>query len=904
MPKKAISLWVLVFSLGLVRGQAVKIVPPDPSPADTVTLYYNAALGNGALKNYKGDVYLHTGIITGKSLDGHDWKNVVGNWGKPDKKVLMKREGKNLYSFRFVINDLYRLLPETKVLQLTFVFRNADGSVVGKDKNNDDFLIPVFGYKPKEKKKAHYIFKKRKLLSYTVNANVLSVYTDRGLMQVVLYGKGVAEVRNFDKNIPVPDSSVAVILKPEKSYFPVLETANWLKWNTAELDILVHKNPVYTAFVYKNDTLLKENYGYFKRSDNNGLRFGISKGESFYGLGERAVNTLAGHRFQLFNRPHYGYEKGALNLNFSVPLLLSSKKYLLFFDNPQKGYVDLGNTEKDIMEWGAIGGVMKYFFIAGDNFGDIYKKYGELTGTQPLPPLWALGNLQSRMGYRSQQETDSIVNLMKKKNFPLDAVILDFYWFGDSIKGTMGRLDWYKPNWPHPEKMIENFKKEGVKTVLITEPYVLDTLKNFKIGDSLGIFATDSNGKTYVNREFYFGDGALIDIFKPVAQQWFWSKYQKQIKIGVAGWWGDLGEPESHPADIYHVNGKAFEVHNIYAHYWNKMLFENYRKYYPARRLFNLNRAGYAGSQRYSVFPWTGDVSRSWGGLQAQIPLMIHMSLSGMPFVHSDAGGFAQGKKDDELYTRWLQMSCFSPVLRPHGSGIPSEPVFFNGTTQNIVRNFIELRYSLLPYIYTAAWKAHTEGKPVVRPLFFDFPDDSVCYGIFDEYLWGDDFLVCPVTKPGQKKAVIYLPRGLWYDLWTNRTYEGGRYVTVKLTLDKIPLFVKAGAFIPVSKTVESTDYYTTKELTVRFYPPAGKDIVQCVMYDDDGKTFGNYENGNFNILRFATYDGKHFHFSSEGGYKGAPDNRKITFEVVKNEKIKSKRFRLKNGKSRDIVVK
>jgi len=898
MLKKSVLILYVVFTVAFVKGQPVKLVPPSPSALDTVTLFYNAALGNGALKDYNGDIFLHTGLITAKSLDGHDWKNVVGNWGKPDKRVMMKKEAENLYSFKFVIKDLYNLLPGTKVQRLAFVFRNADGSLVGKDKNNNDFLIPVFGYKPPVKKKPVYIFEKRKLLSYDLYGNELTVRTDHGTVKITAYGDKIVEVKNLGLNdIGKKDSSVAVILKPETDYFPVVEDRNWLKWKTGNLGILVHKNPVYTVFIYNNDTLLAEKYGYFERTDNPGLKFKISGNEHFYGLGERAVDTLRGHRFQLFNRPQYGYEKGALNLNFSVPLVLSSKRYLLFFDNFEKGYVDLGMKNKNIMEWGAIGGIMKYFFIAGDDFNDIYAQYAKLTGTQPLPPLWALGNLQSRMGYRTQKEADSIVKLMKSANFPLDAIILDFYWFGDSIKGTMGRLDWYKPNWPHPDKMIESFKKSGVKTVLITEPYILDTLKNFATGDSLGIFAVDSTGKTYINREFYFGNGALIDIFKPVARQWFWRQYQKEIKIGVAGWWGDLGEPESHPADLYHINGKAFEVHNIYAHIWNKMLYDNYRKYYPGTRLFNLNRAGYAGSQRYSVFPWTGDVSRSWKGLQAQLPLMINMSLSGLPFIHSDAGGFAQGIKDDELYTRWLQMACFSPVLRPHGSGIPSEPVFFNDTTQKTVRDFMKLRYSLLPYLYTASWKAHRDGKPLLRPLFFDFPSDTNTFAITGEYMWGDDFLVYPVVKQGQKQALIYLPPGVWYDWWTNSAFTGGKYVTVKLTMDKIPLFVKAGAFITMVKPVENTGLYSTEQLKVMFYALPKANEAMGVVYDDDGKTAGNFENGNFELLEYYTSDGKHFTVSSVGNYDNAPKRRKIVFEFIENNRVKRKRFILKNGK-------
>ncbi len=182
------------------------------------------------------------------------------------------------------------------------------------------------------------------------------------------------------------------------------------------------------------------------------------------------------------------------------------------------------------------------------------------------------------MGYRTQYETDSIANLTLEEDFPLDAMIIDLYWFGDSLIGTMGRLEWYKPNWPDPATMISNLRKKGIKTILITEPYILDSLENFKITDDLNILAYDTNGNSYVNRDFYFGHGAFLDIFKPEAGKWFWSKYKEQMEFGVEGWWGDFGEPEIHPADQIHILGAADEVHKMDGHYWHKALFEIWRE--------------------------------------------------------------------------------------------------------------------------------------------------------------------------------------------------------------------------------------------------------------------------------------------------------------------------------------
>ena len=887
-------------------AQIAWLEPSDPKPDEKVTLFFNPAEGNASLKDYKGTVYFHTGVITDRSIDGGDWKHVIGNWGKADQKVVMQAVGNGTHKATFVMKDFYDLREEEKPLMLAFVFRSENGGLVGKTKDNEDIFLPVNGYVPVAKKQSEFLFKNRKYLSHFLLGQNLKILTDKGLVEILPYTDEIIEVRHHKNSIGENAKSEAVILKPDYVFTQFEDAEDFLKFSTNEISITVNKNPFYLSFSNEDGILLEEEKGFFKREENNGLRFKIAENEKLYGLGERANSfNLTGSKYNLYNRPKYGYEIGAKNLNYSVPLLVSSKKYLLLFDNYQKGYADLGETENNIVEWGAIGGLMKYFVVTGKDYKKILNNYGKLTGTQPLPPLWALGNLQSRMGYRNQYETDSIVSLMQEKDFPLDAIILDFYWFGDSIMGTMGRLKWYKPNWPEPEKMITNFKEKGVKTILITEPYILDSLENFKITDKLRLLATDSLGNSYVNKGFYFGYGALIDIFKPQAQDWFWQQYQKQISIGVAGWWGDLGEPENHPADQLHVNGSADEVHNIYGHYWDKMLFEKYRENYPNTRLFNLNRSGFAGSQRYSVYPWTGDVSRSWGGLKAQVPLMLQMSLSGLPFIHSDAGGFAQGTKNEELYTRWLQMACFSPILRPHGSDIPSEAVYFNDTTQRIVRSFMKLRYSLLPYIYSTAARSHIEGYPIVRPLFFEFPEDGETYGIGDQYMFGELILVKPIVTPGQESTKIYLPAGSdWYNFWTYEKFNGGQWITMDVSLETIPVFVKSGSFIPMTIAVSSTDNYSTENLMIKYFAGDYSGFNKKFMYEDDGKTFGTFENGDY--MEFYSNlnlenEGLNLNIFTKGKYPGMPQKRNIELKIIGLKAI-NKIYKLEDdGKTRKL---
>lgn len=611
--------------------------------------------------------------------------------------------------------------------------------------------------------------------------------------------------------------------------------------------------------------------GNFDSAGYRGMRLVLDKEEFITGAGERSVPlNRRGYQLPLYNNPRYGYGVGADNLNYSLPFIISSKGYGIFFDNPSRGYIDIGKTNANILEFGAISGKLDFYFIPGKDAHEILQKYFSLTGTQPIPARWVLGNLMSRFGYRSAAQVNETVAAMRNDSIPLDAVILDLFWFGDSIKGTMGNLAWTnKQKWPDPKGMIRSLTKQNVQTILITEPFVLNTTPNYKPSKKLQ--AIDSVGNPYLLTDFYFGNGGLLDIFRNKTQDWFWRKYNKQIKLGVAGWWGDLGEPERHPKDVYHNLSdlgfarkfSADEVHNIYGHYWDKMLYEKYAKHYPEQRLFNLNRSGYAGSPRYAVFPWSGDVSRSWDGLKAQLPLMLGMSMSGVPYIHADAGGFAGGEGDAELYTRWMQFAAFTPILRPHGTAlgdldptvknIPSEATFWPEPYKSIVRHYIQLRYKLLPYNYTLAYEQASNGKALVQPLFYYNFNDTNLLSIQDEFMWGDAMLVAPVLEKGIAAQKIYLPEGNWYRWADGQAIAGGKWIEEKLTLTDIPVFVKAGSFIPTfePKTViKSTADYSGENITVTYYPSAS--ATNYVFFDDDGKSKSSLQKGRFELIGFA----------------------------------------------------
>ena len=639
--------------------------------------------------------------------------------------------------------------------------------------------------------------------------------------------------------------------------------------NITNAVILSPTNSFNIPFSKKGDTIKIGNARIVSTNESNefrGFSFLLNKTERIYGGGERALPlNRRGYRLSLYNNPWYGYGEGADNLNYSVPFFTSSNGYGLFFDNASKGYADLGKTNPDILEVGFMSGELNVYIITGKDNKEILTAYQSLTGKQPLPPRWALGNLMSRFGYTSEVQVKDIAGKMKATDIPVNAIIFDLFWFGDSIKGTMGNLDWVnKTKWPNPNKMVADFKKEGINTVLITEPFMLKNTKAYDASEQY--LAKDSNNKPFMITDFYFGVGGLIDIFRKDAGNWIWNyHYKKQIDNGIGGWWTDLGEPEKHPAAMLHnakdlgVNRmlKADEVHNIYGHYWNKNLFEHYAKEYPDTRLFHLNRSGFAGSQRYSIFPWTGDVSRSWGGLRAQLTNLLGMSMSGIPYAHSDAGGFAGGEGDNELYIRWLQFAAYTPIFRPHGTALyevekaafsfPSEAALIDTPYRDIAKFIIHNRYGMTPYNYTLAYRQAKYGEPLMRPLYYEFSKDTTACKTEDEYMWGNDILVAPVTVKGVKTRKVYLPKGyIWYDdNDIDKHYNGGDLIDYDVTNFKMPKLYKEGSFDVI------LDYYEASEDNITYYPSNKKSSRD--IFIDDGISKSSIANNHYTLLKLTS---------------------------------------------------
>ncbi|WP_250463521.1 TIM-barrel domain-containing protein [Microbulbifer litoralis] len=725
----------------------------------------------------------------------------------------------------------------------------------------------------------------REYRSHQLDSDTLTIALSDGSVTLTPLNDAALEVhyrRDGLKQLP----SFAIDSERQRTVAAKLtEGRDRLAYSLPGLTALIHKSPFRIEYLHRGRLLVGEESGFFATETLRGFRFSLQPQEKLLGGGERVLGMdRRGQRLPLYNKAHYGYTTESSQMYFGLPAVMSSNKYLLLFDNSASGAMDLGASEEDVLQFEAAAGRTSYIVVAGDSYPQLIEHYVDVSGRQPLPPRWALGNFASRFGYHTEKEVRDTVEKFADEDFPLDALVLDLYWFGPDVQGHMGNLAWDRNAFPEPEKMLADLKERGIQTILVTEPFVLTSSKRWDDAVAANALAKNLAGDPK-RFDFFFGNTGLVDVFSKDGRDWFWNIYHGLYQQGVAGWWGDLGEPEVHPADTVHAIGTADEVHNAYGHRWAQLLFERQTENYPGRRPFIMMRAGFAGSQRYGMIPWTGDVSRSWGGLKPQVELSLQMGLLGFGYTHSDLGGFAGGEEfDRELYIRWLQYGVFQPVYRPHAQEeIAPEPVFHDRKTRDIVRDYVKLRYRLLPYNYTLAFENSRTGMPLMRPLFFENEKDTDLIDYREAYLWGDAFLVAPVTDAGVDRVEVKLPGGVWFDYWSDEQYSGDA-AQVDVELETIPVLVRAGAFVPTVDDLDNTRDYSSKTLNLDYYAHPTATRSSGSVYEDDGQTVDAYGRGEYQMLEFnaeRSADGIDFRFTSEGdGYHGAPEQRRIHLNI------------------------
>jgi len=601
-----------------------------------------------------------------------------------------------------------------------------------------------------------------------------------------------------------------------------------------------------------NDRDIRGGYHHFPTGHARGLRWltaRLKPDEALFGLGEHfgALNRR-GQAFASWTVDAFGVRSDRAYKN--VPLLLSSEGYGVFFDMTGPLYYDLGQASVAAWQATARADHLRAYLIVGDGIAPIIQAYHRLTGAPAVPPDWSFGFWISRWGYRNRDEVMQVARRMREERVPCDVIHIDPYWMRYH-EGHHGDLEWDESAFPDPKGMIAELKALGFRLSLWASPYVpLDSQMRAE-GERKGflLMAKDGSGPALVHG--FAKPSAAVDFTNPEAVEWFKAKHRRLLEMGVAVIKTDFAEDM--PGDaVPHDGTPAEQLHNVYPLLYQRAVFEATKEVHGYGLIWG--RSGYAGSQRYPVH-WGGDPGCTFDDMAASLRGALGWILSGAAFASFDMGGFfgiptLTDPPSPELYVRWSQMGLFFSHARAHGYTAPREPWAYGEPALSIFRRYAQLRYRLLPYLYAAARRA-ADGVPLVRPLIYDSPSDRTTHHIDDEYMLGPDLLVAPMFKARGSRDV-YLPAGGWYDFWTDQRFDGARWIRYEAELETLPLFVRAGAVIPMGPELQHANERAWDPLRFEVYP--GSDGATEMELTDDHRR-----------LRFAmTVDREHLRL--EGG--------------------------------------
>ncbi len=567
--------------------------------------------------------------------------------------------------------------------------------------------------------------------------------------------------------------------------------------------------------------------------------------EVFYGMGDKSADlNLRGNRFVNWNTDAYSFGKGQQALYRTIPFYMGVTEgisYGIFFDNTFKSHFDFAQEESDKVSFWADGGELQYYYIHGPHMMDVVKSYHKLTGTHQMPPKWALGFHQCRWSYFPERKVKDIARNFRERKIPCDAIYLDI----DYMDGYRC-FTWNRKYFPDPARMIKELTDDGFKTVVIIDPGI-------RVDENYSVFREGKQNNYFCRRcDDYFMEGHVWpgrcqfpDFTNPKVRTWWGGLFKELVDAGVAGVWNDMNEPAvfgagTFPDDVRHnydgFHGSHRKAHNVYGMQMVRATYEGLKKLQKNKRPFTITRAGYSGVQRYASV-WTGDNVATWEHLKIGIVQVQRLSMSGISFCGTDIGGFS-GEPDAELFARWIQMGVFSPFMRAHSAGDTAErePWSFGPEFEQINRKFIELRYRLMPYIYSVFWEHHKHNFPILRPLVMQEQGNPVTHGIQDIFTFGDKILVAPVSDPGAVSKQVYLPAGKWYNYWTHDMIQGGEEHTADAPIDSMPIFVKAGSVIPESPLMQYVGEFEVDELMFQIYYSDYE--ANSFYYEDHDDTF------------------------------------------------------------------
>lgn len=710
------------------------------------------------------------------------------------------------------------------------------------------------------------------------NLGVKATIDESTIIELQIFSPSIIRVLKSQKGFDFKKESISVIKNPIKDCFTITEESNSVIITTEHLKAQLNLSTGKVIFLAKNNVLLQEkDFGVqFTPFNDAGKKsflarqaFKLDKDEVIYGLGQYQNSKMEqrNERVELKNSNHH----------ITIPYFYSLKGYAVFWDNyASTTFTD--NQQETSFE--SLGDCADYYFLYGSKGADAIAQMRDLTGQAPMFPLWTFGYWQSKERYKTQFELVDVLKKYRELNVPIDGMIQDWrYWGEDSLWNAM---KWNTENYPDPKKMAEQVHKMNAHLMVVAWPGFgpkTEQYKVFKKKDMLIDFDTwppKSGTKPY-------------DVYNPEARDIYWDYLNKGVfSIGTDAWWLDSTEPD-------HINvkdrdfdqptylGSYRSVSNAFSLAHTTGIYEHQRKTTDQKRVFILTRSSFAGQQRNASTSWSGDVVTDWDVLRTQISAALNLSVCGVPYWNSDIGGFFAwhfpGGKDNlafrEIYVRWLQLGTFCPMMRSHGTDTPREIWQFGekgNWAYDAIEKFIHLRYRMLPYLYSTAWQVTSNAATIMKPLAFDYENDAQVYDIDNEYMFGESFLVCPVTNPMYitfdkdgnnyinakedfstvSKSKVYLPKGfIWYDFWTTESIDGGQYIEKETPIDIMPLYIKGGSIVPWGPKVQYAEEKKWDNLEIRVYPGANGKFT---LYEDENDNY-NYEQGKYATIDFVYND-------------------------------------------------
>jgi alpha-D-xyloside xylohydrolase len=731
------------------------------------------------------------------------------------------------------------------------------------------------------------------IVSFKKETNGVTFNLDKGLLKIKVCNDNIVEVKYTVLQAFTSNKSL-VIVNDWKTVtkFSVSDNKDEIIITTANLEIGVNKNTNAVKFTdLKGKLILEEDGKYGKQMNETNVagirvnscttKFVSPSDEALFGLGCHPEDTLS------INYKGRNQDLVIKYMTGAIPVLLSNKGYGLFWDNYSPSYffgAEEGNTKYKYTS--ESGNLIDYYFFYGPGFDRIIASYRLATGNAPMFPKWAFGLFQSQDRYQSQAEVLTVKNKYRNNKIPVDCIVQDwFYWEPDVI----GSHHFWPERYPDPKAMVAELHKANIHTMISIWPVMAKGTANYAAMEKAGNLTsvTWDNVMTHTFDNYY-------DAHSEKARKMYWDQARDSLIApqGWDAWWVDQCEPDNgtfldERRKATFSTGKGIDYFNTYSLMHSTGLYENWRKDIEGKRAFFLIRQAFAGSQRNAATLWSSDITCTWRAFKSQVPQGINACSSGIPYWTSDIGGYHfhwmppdwSTSDNRELFTRWFQFGTFSPVFRIHGKG---ERALFSDNwdekTKAILLNYDNLRYRLLPYIYSLAWMVTNDGYTIMRSLAFDFRNDPVINSIPDQYMFGPAFLVNPITESGKKSRRVYLPQSTtWFDFWTGQKLTGGQTIDASAPIETIPLYIKAGSIVPLGPFLQYATEKPADPVEIRIYPGADGTFV---LYEDENNNY-NYEKGVFSTISFKWNDATHKLTIDKrrGTYPGMPENR--TFQIV-----------------------